>query len=1627
MKLTVGERLPGTGPPHQPGGYLVTSVVAETPWYGLYAGKKIFYNFDFTSKRPRETDDKEWLDVYLRTIHYPVLDDAAYVSRRRTLARAEARRVLANRGSNLWPEPIDVLDLHNTRDPFSFRARDEMEPVLVFARPQGQNLLDWQNNVLPLSSILGVIAELLEFIRLAHDEGLLLNGLSPATVIVDQADRVHYVGTDMVLDVREDSDRAGVRRSALGRPQFTAEEWPRFFPAQRFARGYAPPESVQPSSLPDRRGDLYAWACIAYSLLTGDKPEQAAQEQEQWWTRFTDYHFDKLEKALRTMPPAHVRNWGDQLGVSGADLVQGWPGNLITLFRLLLAADAKVRPTAVPELRSWVLAPPPPPVPAVLALRLSTAAKGSFAGQTATYYSVARLFFDLGAVDPVSQLVVRRGVGAPPRNLDDGAAVYEGQLAGVIDDKNLPVGSSAIFYSIFTRRPLTPAPLPAAGERGRGEGQRWSVSRGLEVELIDPMPSPLLTLAEAEANAATDDTEPARIALLFQALVTDVVAETLLESIVPRVRAWAVHRLVVSLESTPRGQGLLWRALRDPVMSIRLEAARGLLTGSKPATLEVVLRVLETIGADSLDEAIQAGEALRTQGVSPDLLRAALTTLEESRPTTCPVCNIELTTRDRFSHLVQTHGYVQVDGTLLPRPTAFARLWDKALLEGDTNANHRLVEICSGAVGPKGYVAELEAELGRRGGEADRRREMLEHLRRHLRRESNWPQLVPFLARSAQPQIGELGRDLLLPDLGNRLRGPATTAADIRRNLDDALPFDDLLEEKLAVCSKLASFGVDLNAANECLAQLQAERPIVCGECQQKVRQSDLETHLRRAHKIFQFRGQRRSYQEMRDHLLECLGGTSPDFEAWRVLEAIARDKSAADADKKLLEWIGKILRASEAQQRRSVLGALAEAIAAAESGDGLLMQLALPQEPPGLQALCRHLALEIAARLPPPIAAPAIEALHPLLAEKQIPRESRLATTAALLRSTGGAGPAARALLLAYVAGSGKLRAIEKLQELEQRAGKVPVIEILTAEFEDQVRMNCPRCGIELPRLHMIPHLWHEHRLVLEGRRVREPWRMIDDWIEDYRLERDAAILERCRELAMRLEGNDGLVRLQCVLLKHGIEDRDSLVILLEQARKARASLCPHCFERVPVKDPPEPPSLAMDGNSLELQDYHVTISETGLWPWVHVETPKAIVFEGNESAARLTRNGALVLVAAPIALVAFVLTEVALGLVLPASIVVLIGVSVALFVGLFMFFLWPRALNLRDRLVDQAWTHLVPELCRENLTAGGADFLAGLAKLSAHLGRRKPRVRELPEALRSLEALVRKKPDFYPHLAILTRLHVHDLLHADDDPLTLLADQVGSCFEGKLPLAYAGLLLADLAPGQADEEPAAWWSKALRRRFALLLCARAFTAGLEVTDLIDLGRVCPALGKALAVEDVETLCQRRLLYAMGDKTPWESCGQATPVFALEDDDPAPARFPDLVLAVKGLSVFMCGRGLWYEDTWFTEMPKSFAVVPRRSNEPGYELRIDGYTFRVAENPSKLTERLERWCHYYFNEFQPRAAGVLGWRSADVVRRLMNVNAVVCPECRRRSMPRLGEVGVALEAPRRQHTNLSA
>src|SRR5262249_41936843 len=107
--------------------------------------------------------------------------------------------------------------------------------------------------------------------------------------------------------------------------------WARLFPPERYPRGFSAPECFDARRPRDRHTDIYGWATIAYFLLTGDRPAQLAMNQGQQWARFEDPQFFRLDRALRTVPPAHVCVWAEQLGVDADALVQSWPRNFLTV------------------------------------------------------------------------------------------------------------------------------------------------------------------------------------------------------------------------------------------------------------------------------------------------------------------------------------------------------------------------------------------------------------------------------------------------------------------------------------------------------------------------------------------------------------------------------------------------------------------------------------------------------------------------------------------------------------------------------------------------------------------------------------------------------------------------------------------------------------------------------------------------------------------------------------------------------------------------------------------------------------------------------------------------------------------------------------------------------------------------------------------------------------------------------------------------------------------------------------------------------------------------------------------------------------------------------------------------
>jgi hypothetical protein len=1585
MKLHVGERFPGLGPSGQPGGYVVTGVVAETPWTGLYLGKKLFCNFDFTEKRPREAEDREWLDVYLRTVQYPQLDDWDYVAGRRALARAEIRRVLGSSTSPVWPEPVDLLEIHNTRDSFALAEGsaprpgklEPLEPVGVFARPQGQPLRRWRQTA-SRPAMLALLAELLGFVRAAHEEGLIVNGLGPETVLVDGAGRTHYLGSDMAVAPAD------------------GFAWGRFFPPERYAVGFAAPECFDPAAPRDQRTDLYAWAVLAWSLLTGGDPAALARQQDRSWVRFGAAELAQLEKALRSLAPATVAAWAEQLNLPAAPPANWVPG-FVAAFRQCLAAEPRQRPVSVAELLSWLVAPPPAPVAAALALRVGD--------------QQVRLFFDLAGFDPAARLVVRRLVGTPSLSRTAGTKVSEAAPRSWMDDA-VPRRPAApcvsgpeaepIYYNVFAR-------LARAG------GETSSIVTPAQV--FEPTPTNLRRLAES--LRVDEGPAPAAVALLFQALDGAKVGEALLASSVPAVRGWAIAQLGSVRQAgqrLPGAEALLWRGLADPSQAVRLEAAAGLLRGTADRAL--VRRVLETLGGGDLDEALQAARLLSGLGVERETLHQAAAELEATRPAICPVCGQAVPARDRPLHLQSVHGYIDVAGNLLPRGTALERLWGRVFEAMDGPAHDQLLNLLGAsaikhAPGPGSadspYTAALRDQLHQRAeglwlaGSPE-----LARLVRCLRHSPKAHAHFPALLRDDHPIVRELGRELVLPDLAARLAASDVTAARARAELD-RICTDDQVEEKILLCRQLPYRGVDPAVVKECLGSLQAERPVLCPECGQQLVGGQVEGHLRQVHRIFEFRGARRSLQQTLAALLDAVCGQSPDAEAWAALQTIMAEEYAAKAEAMQASWLAQKLFTLSGEQRQQAVESVAEVVAASPGGPRLVLLLAcLPREaasrPSGL-----HLALETTARLPGPVETAVVQAVKPLLGDRQAPVEARQAALVALLRGTAPAGPAARELLLAFTAGTAKEAAVRRLRGLEQPLGQLPAIDALCQELEDQITMRCTRCPAELPRARMVQHLWDDHRLVLEGRRVREPWRLIEDWLEDYRLERDPQMLARCQELAHRLDPQDGPAHLQRLQLRHGLDEAGARRTLLSRARQEGASVCPNCYALVSAQDSLPPATVDVGPGELEAGGFGVYVSDRWLVPWLTIQTPDEVLCDGLQPGWRQTRAGLALYVAVAVVLLM-------LGLMFFVSLPVLLGVSVAAaaLLGGLGWLSWPAPRPLRDRAIDAAWSMLAPALL-EKLTRQASAFLAGLARVSSGRGARKQRADLLEEACAVLEDVLKDDPGRARHLGAVRHLWLDDTAEERADVLPLLLEQAERCLDGKVPLS----LLDEVVTPQKS----VWERPGIRARLRVLLCVRAFERGLECSDLMDLGRAYPNLGAALGVEDPMALAQVRLLWWLRQARPWARLGDIRTVFELAQDARGVKRLeqcPELLLAVELTPPLYVGtRGVWLEGTWIRELPQSTEIVAQQRHAEGAQLVIVGpHRFRVRDNADELTRVLERCLRYYFRDFLPQAESALRWRAPGTLTALAARNGVKCPECRRRILPCLGEMAILLEEP---------
>jgi hypothetical protein len=433
-----------------------------------------------------------------------------------------------------------------------------------------------------------------------------------------------------------------------------------------------------------------------------------------------------------------------------------------------------------------------------------------------------------------------------------------------------------------------------------------------------------------------------------------------------------------------------------------------------------------------------------------------------------------------------------------------------------------------------------------------------------------------------------------------------------------------------------------------------------------------------------------------------------------------------------------------------------------------------------------------------------------------------------------------------------------------------------------------------------------------------------------------------------------------------------------------------------------------------LSARGYRVEVSEAGLFCRLEIEKPGRLFYRGREPGRGLTRKGALlVLAGVPVALALLLALLLPLTGV-PALLPVAGALALALAAGLTVtFWRWPLG-SVLDRAVTFAWNSLVAPLRSEGLAEEDSAFAAGLALVSAGHGDAADREEILELLRRDTEAAVAAGPGPVKHLAAFWRLTAEDLAGSGGDAVAMVAAQIGRCFEGKLPLSFAGQLL--------HHWEAPWWTAGSLARLRVLLCDRAFEAGLEVQDLIEIGRITPPLGAALKTEDVIGLAHLRLLWSLRPLRPWDRFGKNATVFEIAADPEVGrgrlAKHPDLLISFEGAPVISLGdRGLVCLDQLFTRPPRTVEVVSRQLlHEEVYELILDEQRFQFASPPDETALRLERLFRYFFNDFRAQVAEVPRWRSPVVSRPLRSQNAVPCPQCGQPVVTRVGEVGISME-----------
>jgi len=781
---------------------------------------------------------------------------------------------------------------------------------------------------------------------------------------------------------------------------------------------------------------------------------------------------------------------------------------------------------------------------------------------------------------------------------------------------------------------------------------------------------------------------------------------------------------------------------------------------------------------------------------------------------------------------------------------------------------------------------------------------------------------------------------------------------------------------------------------------------------------------------LYLFRGRAYPVNALFTVLLDVLADSPQDREAIGLF----RDLLTEQLPDTLIGPLLAGLQGVEVERHTAVLELLAGAIATSPARMTFLEQLCERTD-----VLARHFALVLTAKLSLPLTTQQLKVLHVPLGDRRVPRAVRIDAVVQLCRTTlREPEDRGKELIQAFLSGARRGRALRRLMTVQQRLGSHPLVDALLKRVERRARMTCPRCQVQLRRPKMLRHLWDVHQLLLEGRTVREPWAVIEDWLKPYPNEVPEDMLNRCRALAKRIDPAKGPAKLQELLrVRHA-----PLPVALPAPEMEAPELispdtssCPRCATLIPAMPMQSVPELMRFPGRITSEPYQVEVAHRGLRTRLLVRIGENVLLNGCEPGQWLTPDGAIWLLAGPFVLLALVLS---LGLIrsVPVPLIpVLVLLGLALSLGLLARWAWSRRASLADRTVDYAWTMLVPRLHAIDFSLTDSRFLCGLARASIGRGQPAARALLLSTMMSRTQQALTSNAGLGPHLATLRRLAIHDAVLDGRDPIPLIVEEVARSLEGRLPLSYAEHLL--------DGWPTRWWTPGKKARLRVLLCDRAFEIGLEVLPLLALASAAPPMWDILNADHPHQLAQLRLLWSLRPLRPWDRIGSAITVFewaTMPVSEHGLESCPDALLIQEEsgslaaaqaterepypVQLLMTGRGIVLQGVLFTTMPTTVEIgrlgVLFRS---GYQLMLDGEAFQFNRDPETVTERMEKLFRYLERDFMPETGRAASWQSPMVKRLLRPAGAGPCPRCNAPLLLRSGQV--AVEIPQISTTEL--